>query len=201
MRVVAERTTLVARITFLEMLDLPEARLRIALPRERPYGRKRDVGHLHGLDLADRAVLHELLQALYDRVVVHLKLDLADNSRLVAHCDHLVILLHVEGRNLHRQNVDALLRAPFHLLEVTVVGGRDHNSLNVGVLSVHLLGVEVAGNARLVELVNLLRLFVLGAGSDPVELLVVYKRLVVLAGMAVGHAHHCDLNWFHGLLA
>ena len=93
--------------------------------------------------------------------------------------------------------MDALFGAPLHLLEVAVVHRGYHHGLYVGMLFVYLIRIEVAGNARLVELVGLLSGSVLRAGGDPVELLVVEKRLVVLAGMAVSHAHHRDLYRFH----
>ena len=200
-RVVAQSTALEAFIALLEALNLAEARLGVSLPRERPHGRERDVRGLERFYLADRAVGDELLQAADNRVVVHLKLDLADDAGLVAHLDHRVVFVHVESGDLHRKDVDSLLGAPLHLLEVPVVRGGDDNRFNVGMLFVHLLGIEVARDSRLVEFIDLLRILILGAGSDPIELLVVQKRLIVFAGMAVSHAHHCDFNRFHSFLA
>ena len=196
-RMVAQGAAHEAGIALLQLLHLAEARLRIALPREGPHGRERDVRHLDGLDLPDRAFGDQFLQAADDGVVVHLEFDLADDARLVAHLDHLVVFVHVERRNLHREDVDALLGAPLHLLEVTVVRGRDDNGLDVGVLAVHLLGVEVARHARLVELVCLPGIFILRTGRDPVELLVVHQCLIVFSRMTMCHTQHGNLDRFH----
>ena len=94
---------------------------------------------------------------------MHFKLDLADDSGLVAHLNHGVVLGHIKRGNLHRENMDTLLGAPLHLLEMLVVRGSDDNRFNVGMLFVHLLRIEIARDTRLIKLVCLLRILVLGA--------------------------------------
>ena len=128
---------------------------------------------------------------------MHLKLDLADDTRPVAHGDHLVIFLHVEGGNFHRKNVNPLLGAPFHLREMLIVGRSDDYRLNIGMVLVHLVGIEVAGNSGLIEFISLLRIFILRTARHPVQFRVVAEDLIIFSRMTVGQTHHCDLQRFH----
>ena len=195
-RVVAERAAAEAFVSRRERHAFAVARLGAALPRERPHRRQGNIGRLDRQKFSQFARGDLLLQSLHDGVVVHFELDLADDPGLVDHFDHPVVLVHVEGRDLHRKDVDAALGAELHLLIVLFIRGRQHDGFDVGVFREHLFGIEVAGNAGLVELVDLLGARVGGARSDPIELLIFQERLVIFAGMAVGHAHHRDLYGF-----
>ena len=196
---VAQRAAAVAGIALAQVLRVAVAQLRIALPGEGEHGREGDVGGLEGLHLADGALVKQLLEAGHDRVVVQLQLDLAHDAGLLGQLDHLVVLLHVEGGDLHGQDVDAALGAQLHLAQVLLVGGGDDHGLDLRMGVQHLDVAAVAGHA-LNGLEEQLAGEIVGGGhGDPIQLRVLLEDLIILARMTVRHTHHGNLQRFHGI--
>ena len=103
---------------------------------------------------------------------MHFQFDLADDARLVHEFDHFVVFFRIKGRNLHGEDVDAALRAEFHLFQMLVIGGCDDDGLNVWMLRKHLFRREIAGNAVVVKFIDVFCTLICGTGGDPIQLAV-----------------------------
>ena len=197
MRMIAERAAAETMILRRKRNNFAVARLGIALPWERPHRRKRDIRRLNRNKFAELAGADNFLQPFDHGVVVHFEFDLADDPGPVNHFDHFVIFGHVEGRDLHREDVEPALRAELHLFKMAVIGGRDYDRFDVRMFRKHFFGIKITGNSGFVEFINLPGLLVFRTGSNPVEFRVFDQCLVIFTGVAMGHAHHCDFHGFH----
>ena len=136
---VAERAAPEAGIAFAKGFAPAPAQFGNALPGECPDGGEGDVRRIEGGDIPEGFPGEKFLHAVHDRVVVHLQLDLEHDAGLRYDFHHLVVFRHVEGRNLHGQDVDAPPRAVLDLLQVAAVRGSDDDSLDFRMGVEHLV--------------------------------------------------------------
>ena len=146
MRMVTQRAAAEPSVPFPQRYTFAVALFGYALPWERPDRGQRGVGRLEGQEIPQLSGCDKLLHAAHDRIVVQLQLDLTDHTLLFTEPDHLVVFVHVEGGDLHGEDVDAAVRAQPHLPQMFAVFTGKHHSLDLRMRVEHLLIRVIAGN-------------------------------------------------------
>ena len=122
------------------------AELRVALPGPPPDGIVRVVDHVDGQQLTQCALREHVADAVQRGVVAHLQLHLANDAGLFGDLHHLPVLVHVEGRDLHGEDVQTAAGSLPHLTHMAEVVAADDDRFDLGMGVVELLVRCVLGH-------------------------------------------------------